>query len=383
MANTRLSIAAHPGFPSELLDRAIPNGKSGLLIASGMTDFGRALMAAERDNSEVMLLFTPTVGEVLDVLSTSRSSRPEMGLVVAVPGPVNGELAEALNAGADEIVVLPAEAPAVTSAVHKALARVSAAANAKSSAAESSPVIVVLGPKGGVGKTTVATNLATELVRRGRRTLLIDLDLQFGDVGIVLGIEPERTIFDLVSAAGRLDGERLEGFLGRSADGVHVLLAPVRPDQADAVTGERLAEILHVAAADFDVIVVDTPPAFTTTTITAIDHAHHAVLVGTLDLAGLKNAKVGAETLALMGFPSDHVTTVLNRSDSKVGLFPADVEKVLSGSPNSKVPSDRAVPRSLNAARPIVALQPRSKPAKALRKLADHVVAAVFEADKE
>ncbi|MGN6378952.1 MAG: AAA family ATPase [Gaiellales bacterium] len=385
MANTRLSIATHHGFPSELLDRAIPNGNSGLLVASGMTDFSRALMAAERDNSEVMLLFTPTVSEVVDVLSASRSSRPDMGLVVAMPGPGNGSLAEALRAGADEIVLLPAEAPVVTAAVQKALARVSAAHGPEGAGApaEATPLIVVLGPKGGVGKTTVSTNLATELARRGRRTLLIDLDLQFGDCGVALGITPERTIYDLVSAPGRLDGERLGGFLARSSDGVHVLLAPVRPDQADAVTSERLDEILHVAHAEFDAIVVDTPLAFTATTIAAIDRAHHTVMVGTLDLAGLKNAKVGAETLAMMGFPAERVTTVLNRGDSKVGLMAADVAKVLSREPDSTVPSDRAVPRSLNSARPIVVSDPRSGPAKALRKLADRVEAAVFQTVKE
>jgi pilus assembly protein CpaE len=383
MANTRLSIATHPGFPSDMLDRAIPNGNSGLLVASGMTDFGRALMAAERDNSEVMLLFTPTVPDVVDVLSASRASRPEMGLVVAMPGPGNGSLADALRAGADEIVLLPAEAPAVTAAVQKALARVSAASDAPVAASGTTPLIVVLGPKGGVGKTTVSTNLATELARRGKRTLLIDLDLQFGDVGVVLGIEPERTMFDLVSAPGRLDGERLRGFLGRSADGVYVLLAPVRPDQADTVTSERLEEILQVARGEFDAIVVDTPPAFNSTTITVIDQAHHALMVGTLDLAGLKNAKVGAETLGLMGFPAERVTTVLNRADSKVGLMSADVANVLSAVPQANVPSDRAVPRSLNSGRPIVVADPRSGPAKALRALTDRVEAAVFETVKE
>ncbi len=373
---TRLSITAHREFPGMLLDGAMPNGDSGVLVASGMSDFGGALMAAERDRSEVLLAFTPTVPDVLELLVQSRKTRPEMGLVVAIPGPANGSLGEALVAGAHEIVILPAERSAVAAAVQKAVARVSTAAQAESAADVRSPVVVVLGPKGGVGKTTVATNLATTLAARGRRVLLIDLDLQFGDVGLVLGIHPERTIHDLVSAQGRLDGERLAGFVGRSADGVDVLLAPARPDQAEAVTPERLVEVLDVAATEYDVVVVDTPPAFSATTITAIDRAQHAVMIGTLDLPGLKNMKVGLETLSLMGFERDRIVTVLNRANSKVGLIGKDVKKVLAASPDVSVPSDRAVPRSLNSARAIVAGDPRSGPAKALRALGDRIADA-------
>ena len=375
--STRLSIAAHRDFPSGLLDGAMPNGDSGLLVASGLSDFGGALMAAERDNSEVLLAFTPNVPDVLDLLVHSRTSRPEMGLVVAIPGPANGSLGEALMAGAHEIVILPAERAVVAAAVQKAVARVSTAARAEAATDTRSPLVVVLGPKGGVGKTTVATNLSTTLAQGGRRTLLIDLDLQFGDVGLVLGVQPDHTIHDLVTAQGRLDGDRLRGFVKRSADGVDVLLAPGRPDQADAVTSERLTELLDVARREYDLVVVDTPPAFTSTTIVAIDHAQHVVMVGTMDLPGLKNMKVGLETLSLMGFPRDRVVTVLNRSDSKVGLIAHDVKKILDAAPDVSVPSDRAVPRSLNAARPIVAAAPKAGPAKALRALAERVATAI------
>jgi pilus assembly protein CpaE len=374
--DTRVSIAAHRAFPGNLLDGAMPNGDSGLLITSGMSDFDGALMAAERDHSEVLLAFTPTVPDVLELLVQSRKTRPEMGLVVAIPGPANGSLGEALMAGAHEIVILPAERTVVAAAVQKAVARVTTAGMADAGVDARSPLVVVLGPKGGVGKTTVATNLATTLAGRGRRTLIVDLDLQFGDVGLVLGVQPERTIYDLVTAQGRLDGERLEGFVGRSADGVDVLLAPARPDQAEAVTPERLAEVLDIATTQYDVVVVDTPPAFTTATITAIDRAQHAVMIGTLDLPGLKNMKVGLETLALMGFDRDRVVTVLNRADSKVGLIPQDVKKVLATAPDVAVPSNRAVPRSLNAARAIVAGDPKAAPAKALRALGERIADA-------
>ena len=425
MNHARLSIAAHGSFPGSMLDGAMPNGDDGLLIASGMTDFDRALMTAERDNSEALLLFTPRLEDTYDLLRTSRSSRPAMALIVAVPGPQNGQLAEALKAGADEIVILPAEAAAVATAIHKAMARVSAAAAIRPSDAARSPLVavlgpkggtgkttiatnlaadlairgretllvdldlqfgdvgVVLGPKGGVGKTTIATNLATTLAQRGKRTLVIDLDLQFGDVGLVLGVEPDHTIHDLVTAQGRLDGERLRGFVGRSADGVDVLLAPVRPDQAEAVTPERLAELLDIARYEYDTVVVDTPPAFTSTTITAIDNAQHAVMVGTLDLPGLKNMKVGLETLDLMGVPRERILTVLNRSDSKVGLLGHDVKKVLGATPQVEVPSDRRVPRSLNAARALVVSEPKSPPAKALRALGDRIADAISTPTKD
>jgi pilus assembly protein CpaE len=381
--STRLSIAAHRDFPGGLLDGAMPNGDSGLLVTAGMSDFGGALMAAERDNSEVLLAFTPTVPDVLDLLVQSQASRPDMGLVVAIPGPANGSLGEALKAGAHEIVILPAERSVVASAVQKAVARVATAAQAAAEIDTRSPLVVVLGPKGGVGKTTVATNLATTLVQRGKRTLVIDLDLQFGDVGLVLGVEPDHTIHDLVAAQGRLDGDRLRGFVGRSTDGVDVLLAPVRPDQAEAVTPERVAELLDVARHEYDLVVVDTPPAFTSTTITAIDNAQHAVMVGTLDLPGLKNMKVGLETLDLMGFPPERIVTVLNRSDSKVGLLAHDVKKVLGATPQLEIPSDRRVPRSLNAARALVITEPKAPPAKALRALGDRIADAISTPKKD
>ena len=378
MNHTRLSIAAHGKFPGDLLDGAIPTGDDAILVASGMTDFGTALMAAERDNSEALLLFTPGVDEVREVLSNSRAARPEMALVVAMPGPVNGEISEALRAGAHEIVVLPAEAAVVGASVRTAMARVTHEAEVETAVAiGEAPMVVVLGPKGGVGKTTVSTNVAAVLAEQGRRVLLIDLDLQFGDVGVVYGLEPERTIYDLAVAPGKLDGERLRSFVTTSVDNVHTLLAPVRPDQAEALTSERVEAILQVARAEYDVVVVDTPPAFNNTTIIAIDQANFVVMIGTLDLPGLKNLKVGLQTLDLMGVSRERTLVVLNRSDAKVGLIPSDVKRVLQRAPEVSVPSDRSVPKSLNSGRPLVAVEPRSAPAKALRELSNRVAEAL------
>ncbi len=376
MADPRVTLAAHARFPGDLLDGAMPNGSSGVLVTGGLADFGKALMAAERDHSEAMVLFSPTVADVTELLEESQSARPEMALIVAMPGPPNGFISEALKAGAHEIVILPADGHSIAAAVHTALARVERDEQTAISRAEvgtQAPLVVVLGPKGGVGKTTVATNISTQLATEGRRVLLIDLDLQFGDVGLVLGVEPDRTIYDLVTASGAMDGDKLRGFLRRSVDGVEALLAPVRPDQAEAVTIAGLGELLDIARTEFEIVIVDTPPAFTPTTIAAIDRAQHVVMVGALDLPGMKNMKVGLETLQLMGFPRENVTVALNRSDTKVGLDSSDVKQILGRAPDVAIPSDRALPRSVNMTRPIVMSDPKTPPAKALKGLAERL----------
>ena len=112
------------------------------------------------------------------------------------------------------------------------------------------PLIAILGPKGGTGKTLIATNLAVALAQRDANVVLVDLDLQFGDVGLALGLSPERTIYDLVKAGGSLDHEKLDRHLIRHSSGVKVLIAPTRPDQASAVSVDFLRDVYAVAADD-------------------------------------------------------------------------------------------------------------------------------------
>src|SRR5213075_1975897 len=115
--------------------------------------------------------------------------------------------------------------------------------------------------KGGTGKTVMATNLATACAKfEGRKTLLLDLDLQFGDAAIMMGIEPEKTIYDLVMARRELDTDALAGYVTAHSSGVHVLPAPLRPEDAELVTEERLGHLFAVAKESYDVVIVDTPP---------------------------------------------------------------------------------------------------------------------------
>jgi pilus assembly protein CpaE len=152
---------------------------------------------------------------------------------------------------------------------------------------------------------------------------------------------------------------------------VRVLIAPTRPDQASAVSIDYLREIYASLRTMSDAVVVDTPPGFTPEVIATIDVSTEICMVGMLDSLSLKNTKLGLETLDLMGYDTDHVSLVLNRADSRVGITPDDVSTIVGRGPDVSIPSDREIPRSVNEGTPIVAARQASAAAKAFRNLAD------------
>jgi len=294
-----------------------------------------------------------------------RAERPVVVLCTEAP---NGFVQRVFEAGADDILTLPQTPTEVAFALQKAVAR--RHGNGSATGVALSPMICVLGPKGGTGKTLTAANLAVALAEEGHKVAVVDLDLQFGDVGLALGLTPEKTIYDLAKSGGSLDAEKLDGYLAEHASGVHVLMAPTRPDHAGVVTIEMLRDVYAMLRSNHDYVVVDTPPGFTPEVIASIDSSSHVCMVGMLDALSLKNTKLGLETLELMGYERERVQIVLNRADSRVGITADDVLSVFGRPPDVMVPSDRDIPRSVNEGTPIVLDRSRSDAAKAFRSLA-------------
>jgi pilus assembly protein CpaE len=234
----------------------------------------------------------------------------------------------------------------------------------------SGKLICVLGPKGGIGKTITSCNLALALSLRGNNTVVVDLDLQFGDIALSLGLTPDTTIYDLAVSGGELDAEKLDAFLMRHPSGLRVLAAPARPDQAQSITTEFIADVYEVLKSTFDYVIVDTPPAFTPEVITSVDASHSVCMVGMLDALSLKNTRLGLETLELMGYDPDRVWTVLNRANTSVGINRTDVVSILGRVPDVLIPSHRDIARSVNEGAPVVISQKRSDAARAFDQLA-------------
>jgi pilus assembly protein CpaE len=362
-------LAVEPGVDIENVQDSLPADDEFNVVAvvSGAED---ALQWLRNGIADLLLVACAGYSDrALLLLDAVSRQNPDLNVMVLGHGSPNGFLRRAFEAGADDIVMLPATSEQVRFEVHKLLARKQGADVPAS--IEGSRLVCILGPKGGTGKTLTSTNLSVCLAQRGERVALIDLDLQFGDVALCLGLPPERTVYDLAQSPGALDFDKLQAFLAVHSSGVHTLIAPRRPDQASAVGAELLREIYSILRANFDWVVVDTPPGFTAEVITSIDNSTEIVMVGMLDSLSLKNTKLGLETLELMKYDPERIFLLLNRAHSRVGISQSDVEAVLGRTPDVFIPSDREIPRTVNEGIPIVVARPQSEPAEAFGRLTD------------
>ena len=284
-------------------------------------------------------------------------------------------LEDALDAEVADVLLLPQLTDNVVFAVKKAChAGRRAQANG---GGRQGRLVTVFSPKGGTGKTVLSSNVSASLAKHwGKRALLLDLDLQFGDAAIMLGLEPEKTIYDLVTAPGELDSEKLAGYTTRHACGLDILPAPLRPEDAELVTEPKLARLLEVARESYDVIVVDTSPFFHGPMLATLDRTDELLLLTSLDVPTIKNVRLSLQTLELLSFPGDRIRVVLNRANSKVGMQRKEVESALEMGVRYEIPSDRAVPLAVNRGNPAVLADGKSEFSRSVKELAKSLVTA-------
>jgi pilus assembly protein CpaE len=386
IAGVKALVALESALDRDRVEAVIPVEESlelvGLVesLEAGWSELGR------REVDVLLLGVIEGGGDTLSFVDGVARQYPDRPVIVLYAGEPNGFSPRALAAGAEDVVALPEgeEPPGpgerervageILFALEKAVARRRRGAVGVQST--TGRMITVLGPKGGAGKTLVSCNLALALADAGQRVALVDLDLQFGDVSLALGMPPGKTIYDLAMSGGALDAVKLAAYLDEDESGARVLAAPARPDQAAVVRTDFLPGLFEVLRGSEDWVIVDTPPGFTPEVIAAIDSSTDVAMVATLDSLSLKNTKLGLETLELMGVDPNAVKLILNRADTRVGIGHEDVEAITGHRPAALIPSHRDIPRSVNDARPIVRTQSRSDAAKSLRALADSYLGA-------
>lgn len=232
-------------------------------------------------------------------------------------------------------------------------------------------IITVFATKGGCGKSTLAANLAVTLAGQdGQKVCLLDLDLAFGDIAIMLQLSPVKTIADAVPVADRIDETGFRTLLTPYRAGLDVLLAPANPALAEEVGRDLITEVIHLARSSFDYVVIDTSSAFNEQMLAVLDATHHYVLVGTPELPALKNLRVALDMFDLLDYRPAARSIVLNRADSKVGLSTAEVEQIVRVPIAGFVPSSRDVPISANRGVPLAVSHPQHPVSVAIREFA-------------
>jgi pilus assembly protein CpaE len=324
-----------------------------------------AFSLLQRNHIQVLLHATPGPalprGEIEEI-----RKRTKVPILLLTGNGTQALLDEALEADVEDVLVLPLPVESVVYAIRRAGRSGARAAGA----VHQGLVVTVFSPKGGTGKTVVATNLAASLAKHEeKRTLLVDLDLQFGDAAIMLGLEPEKTIADLVSAPGELDPEKLAGYTARHSSGLELLAAPLRPEDAELVTEPKLERLLEVARSSYDAIVIDTSPSFSPTLLATLDRTDELVLVCGPEVPALKNVHLSLQTLGLLTFPPERIVALLNHPNGE-GLSRGEIEGALDVKIRHDVPHDRGVPPAVNRGNPAVLVDGKGAFSREIRKLA-------------
>lgn len=217
-------------------------------------------------------------------------------------------------------------------------------------------VITVFGTKGGCGASTIAVNLAVALREETKeRVALVDGNLEFGDIGVLMNLPNSRTIADLVGEKSEIDEEVLDGTMVSHSSSVRVLMAPPRPELAELVQLDHLKKIMHLLDKSFDYIIVDAWKSFQESTVFFMDAADTILLVSTTDIPAIKNAKLFFELCEQLGYPSNKTLLVLNKEDGRGGINPKDIEASIKHPIGTILPKDeRTATLAINRGTPFV-----------------------------
>jgi pilus assembly protein CpaE len=344
-----------------------------VLAARNVTDAQRRIVEDAID----LAIFDPSFATDAGVSDGGQLLQvdPELPLVLVADTLDMSVLRTALRIGFADVVDAPVDRAKVDAMLELIDDQVQRAV-LKEAKARIGKIITIMSPKGGAGKTMTTANVALQLAMWGdpSRVVIVDADLQFGDICIAMQIDPIHTIVEAAADLDQLDDQLLESLLSTHESGLRVLAAPLEPSLADKVSTQVVVRVLGMLKRMFDYVVIDTAPFLDEPVLSILERSDAVLLVVEMDLPSVKNAKLALDTLKLLKFPLGKIKLVLNRMNSKARLDIGELERSLELEVQAAVSSDKLVPRAVNEGEPVVSLYPRSRVAKDLRGVARLVV---------
>ncbi|REK10352.1 MAG: hypothetical protein DWQ40_12905 [Actinobacteria bacterium] len=363
----------------ELFDGRLPTARS-------VDSASQAVMSG--DVRMVLLGPSYSDGTALEEVRTLHNEDPSLVVMLVADEVTSDLLRQAMRAGVSDVIETPLDEPKIEEAIerfaHDVLKRAKGATTstpAISEPSEKGRVITVWSAKGGSGTTVVATNVSLLLNRiEDKKVVLVDADLQFGDVCLVLQLEPKFTMVNAAHELHQLDAELLDSLLTEHPSGLKVLAAPLEPAFADDITTAGLMHMIEILQENYDYVIVDTASMLDELILSLVEKSDQVLMVVDMDLPSVKNAKLALDTLRLLKFSTAAVNLVMNRSNSKSKLDNKEIEAALKIGIDAAVPSDASVAASVNEGRPVVESEPKSKVAKGLQDVAELVAESIPEA---
>ena len=353
-----------------------------MLEASDLTviaesDYGIAAVAVAKESPPDVFLISmeEPVARALQTIEMITSAAPQAATIVASSLADAGSVRRAMVAGARDYLIKPLKPEDVTRAVYGVLEQEERkrqqAGGELAEPTGRGMVITIFGAKGGIGKTTIATNLATALARMtNSNVVLVDMDTRFGDVAIMMDVAVEHSIADLGRRVDELDRETIKDALTSHHTGVSILPAPLHPTEWRNLTPDHITKIVNLLAQGHDYVVIDTPGTFNEIIAATLELGDIILLMTSMDIASIKDTALALEMLRAAEVSEDKVKLIINHSTSSNSLREEDVERVLEYEVTWRIPHDYHVANSNQLGIPIVIAKPYARVSRAVTEMA-------------
>ncbi len=332
----------------------------------------QALSLAEETRPDLVLAAVgEPVSRGVQTITALRAALPDVPVIAYSASVELSVVRQVMHSGAKDLLSAPVRQADLLAAIDLALKGRDIADQPGAAPAAAGTVITVFGAKGGIGKTTITTNIAAAIAKAGNHSVLIvDLDTRFGDVAIMLDVEPHYTVAQLASRVDTLDRATFKSALVQHESGAYVLPAPKHPNEWRAVTAEEIRELVTFATRMFDYVILDTPGAFNDIVGVALEVAAQVLVVTSVDMASIKDTSFILDLMDSEAFSQDRQLLVVNHANGSSPMRTGDIERVLQRKVYWEIPHSQDMSLASQLGRPIVLARPRSKAAVNLSNLA-------------
>jgi pilus assembly protein CpaE len=334
---------------------------------TGMAKTGReavTLAKEKRPNVVIMDINMPDMDGITATEQITRDVPSAQNVILSVQSDAD-YLRRAMMAGARDFLSKPPSGDELVSTIRRAyeisksrmyampMQSLGGGTSGQASAAQEGRVIVVYSPKGGVGCTTLATNLALALQTEEQRVCLVDCNLQFGDVAVFLNIKPQHSVIELFESADGLDPEYIASVAMSHDSGIKVFLAPASPEQADVVQAPAVKKTLEVLRTLYHYVIVDTSSGLNDTMLSVFDASDKIILVTTPDIPAIKDSRIFFELTDVFNYTPDRIMFVLNKVDKRGGISAVNIQESIKHEVASQIPLEERVLFSINSGKPL------------------------------